>query len=248
MIIRIRISEPGDGKTMSIRNADIFHNAAADAKFRKDNWLQIKINNVEEDITVKIAKSLLIAGMALALLAGCGNNANNGNTGNTNTGTTNNGNTNTGNNTAGNGEADAMTTPSIVNQPDAFVNAVSEQGTWIIATLNDLTIDQEVTVAGTFHDKGAADGDIYRKIALYAQDENHNITASYTLTVPQLTVKSENLRIQGGTVKGDVLVDAPGFNLDKTATIDGNLYFTSDDVKSSAAIDGKVTGKNEVKQ
>lgn len=236
---------------MSIRNADTFLNAAADAKFRKEFRQQTKFNFVEEDTTVKIAKSLLVAGMALALLAGCGNNANNGNTGDTNTGntgTTNNGDANTGNNTAGNGGTDAMTTPSIVNQPDAFVNAVSEQGTWIIATLNDLTIDQEVTVAGTFHDKGAADGDIYRKIALYAQDEDHNITASYILTVPQLTVKSENLRIQGGTVKGDVLVDAPGFNLDKTATIDGNLYFSSDDVKNSAAIDGKVTGKNEVKQ
>lgn len=228
---------------MSIRNADIFLNAAADAKFRKDIWLQIKFNNVEEDITVKIAKSLLIAGMALALLAGCGNNANNGNTG-----TGNNDTANTGNNTAGNGETDVVTTPSIVNEPDAFVKAVSEQGTWIIATLNDLNIDEEVTVAGTFHDKGAADGDIYRKIALYAQDADHNITDSYTLTVPKLTVKSENLRIQGGTVKGDVFVDAAGFNLDATATIDGNLYFSSEDVKTSAKIDGKVTGANEVKQ
>ncbi|GIO36705.1 hypothetical protein J41TS12_15660 [Paenibacillus antibioticophila] len=198
---------------------------------------------------MNIAKSLLVGGMVIALLAGCGNNANNGNAGNPdtgNTGTTNNGNTNAGND--GNGNADAMTTPSIVNQPDAFVNAVSEQGTWIIATLNDLTIEQEVTVAGTFHDKGAADGDIYRKIALYAQDADHNITDSYTLNVPKLTVKSENLLIQGGTVKGDVYVEATGFHLDATATIDGNLYFSSDDVKSSAKMDGKVTGANEVKQ
>lgn len=234
---------------MSIRSADIFLNAAADGKFRKDIRLQTKFNIVEEETTVKIAKSLLVGGMVIALLAGCGNNANNGNTGNTNTGntgTTNNGNTNAGNN--GNGNADAMTTPSIVNQPDAFVNAVSEQGTWIIATLNDLAIEQEVTVAGTFHDKGAADGDVYRKIALYAQDADHNITDSYTLSVPKLTVKSENLLIQGGTVKGDVYVEAAGFHLDATATIDGNLYFSSDDVKNSAKIDGKVTGANEVKQ
>lgn len=197
---------------------------------------------------MKMVKSLLIAGLALALLAGCGNNGNNGNTGTGNNGAGNNGAANTGNNTAGNGEADVVTTPSIVNEPDAFVKAVSEQGTWIIATLNDLSIDQEVTVAGTFHDKGAAEGDIYRKMALYSQDADHNITASYTLTVPKLTVKSENLLIQGGTVKGDVYVEAKGFHLDATATIDGNLYFSSDDVQSSAKIDGKVTGANEVKQ
>lgn len=228
---------------MSIRSADIFLNGTANEKFRKDASAQTNINDVEEDTTVKIAKSLLIAGMVLALLAGCGNNANNGAAG-----TGNNGAGNTGENTAGSGESDVVTTPSIVNEPDAFVKAVSEQGTWIIATLNDLSIDQETTVAGTFHDKGAADGDIYRKIALYAQDADHNITDSYTLTVPKLTVKSENLLIQGGTVKGDVFVDAAGFHLDATATIDGNLYFSSEDVKTSAKIDGKVTGKNEVQK
>lgn len=198
---------------------------------------------------MKIAKSLLIAGMAVALLAGCGNNANDGNVDQGNNGTVNNGTNDPGNNTSGNGgNTDVVTTASIVNEPDGFVNAVSEQGTWIIATLNDLNIDQEVTVAGTFHDKGAADGDIYRKMALYAQDADHNITDSYTLTVPKLTVKSEHLLIQGGTVKGDVYVEAPSFHLDATATIDGNLYFSSEDVKSSAKIDGKVTGANEVKQ
>lgn len=144
--------------------------------------------------------------------------------------------------------ADALTTASIVNEPEAFKKAVSENGNWIVAILEDLTIDEEVLVAGEFHDKNDATKDVYRKLALYSQDENHNITASYTLTVPKLTVQSPNFKIQGGTVKGDVLVEAQGFTLDKTATIDGNLIYANEDVKSSAIIDGKVTGSTETNQ
>ncbi|CAM4293480.1 polymer-forming cytoskeletal protein [Paenibacillus phoenicis] len=180
---------------------------------------------------MKMVKGLVVAGLAAALLAGCGSNDGN---------------------SAANAnkpaeQTDATTSASIVNQADAFVNAVSEKGTWIIAILNDLTVDQDVVVAGEFHDKNDASKDIYRKIALYAQDEDHNVTASYTLTVPKLIVQSENLRIQGGTVKGDVYVEANGFNLYENATIDGNLYFANADVQASAKIDGKVTGATEVK-
>jgi len=140
---------------------------------------------------------------------------------------------------------DALTTASIVNEPEAFKKAVSEEGTWIVAILEDMAIDEEVLVAGEFHDKNDATKDVYRKLALYTQDEDHNITASFTLTVPKLIVQSPNFKIQGGTVKGDVLVEAQGFSLDKTATIDGNLIFANEDVKSSAIIDGKVTGSTE---
>ncbi|MBW4840892.1 MAG: polymer-forming cytoskeletal protein [Paenibacillaceae bacterium] len=180
---------------------------------------------------MKMVKGLVVAGITAALLAGCGSN--NGDT--------------TANTDKPAEQTDVTTTASIVNQADAFTNAVSEKGTWIVAILNDLTVDKDVVVAGEFHDKNDAAKDIYRKIALYTQDEDHNITASFTLTVPKLTVQSENLRIQGGTVKGDVYVEANGFNLDKTATIDGNLYFANADVQASAKIDGKVTGATEVK-
>ena len=145
------------------------------------------------------------------------------------------------------GGADVVTTASLVNDADAFVNAVSEEGTWIIATLGDVTVDQDVVVAGEFRDKDQADGDIYRKIGLYAQDEDRNITDVYTLTVPKLTVQSENLKIHGGIVKGNVVVEAKGFILDETATIEGNLYFANEDVKSASEVNGKVTGATEVK-
>lgn len=182
---------------------------------------------------MKMVKGLVVAGLAAVLLAGCGSN--DGAAG---------GNTGAGGNNAE--QTDATTTASIVNQADAFVSAVSEQGTWIIATLNDLTVDQDVVVAGQFHDKNDETKDIYRKIALYTQDADHNIIDSFTLTIPKLTVQSENLKIQGGTVKGDVYVEANGFSLDKTATIDGNLYFANADVQGTAVVEGTVTGATEV--
>lgn len=142
-------------------------------------------------------------------------------------------------------EEDVVTTASLVDQPDAFVNAVSEDGTWIIATLDDIAIDEDVVVAGEFYDKDDESSDIYRKIAPYTQDEDHNITDSFTITVPSMTVQSENLNFQGGTLEGDVIVEANGFMLDETATIDGNLQFANEEAESSATIDGEVTGEIE---
>ncbi|MEK5180507.1 polymer-forming cytoskeletal protein [Paenibacillus odorifer] len=183
---------------------------------------------------MKLFKMMLVAGVSVAVLSGCGANNNNA--------------TNSAATTApATEQTDAVTTASIVNQADAFTKAVSKDGNWIIAILNDVTIAQDVVVEGEFHDKGAADGDIYRKIALYSQDADHKVTANYTLTVPKLTVQSENLRVQGGTIKGDVYVEANGFNLHETSTIDGNLYFANEDVKATAGIEGKVTGATEVK-
>lgn len=106
---------------------------------------------------------------------------------------------------------------------DALVKAASAEGNWIFAILNDVTMDKELVVAGEFHDKGDAAKPIYRKFALYAQDKDHNVTARYTLTVPKMTVQSENFKMQAGTVKGDVYVEANGFTLTEDATIDGNV-------------------------
>ena len=42
---------------------------------------------------------------------------------------------------------------------------------WIVAILEDLTVDKEIVVAGEFHDKDDPSKDIYRKFAPYTQDE-----------------------------------------------------------------------------
>lgn len=182
---------------------------------------------------MKFVKGFIALGIAAAVLAGCGSNNNNS----ANAGKE---------STPASAATDATTTASIVNQQDPLISALSDKGNWIVAILNDMTVDKEIVVSGEFHDKGDSANAIYRKLALYTQDDDHNITASFTLTVPKMTVQSENFKIQGGTVKGDVYVEANGFNLDKTATIDGNLIFKSDDLKSSAVLDGKITGNTSV--
>src|SRR5690625_1334683 len=112
-------------------------------------------------------KFMLISMLAMTLLfTACGNNNNEDNEAN------------------GNDNADVVTSASLVNDAEGFMNGVSDKGTWIVSILNDVTIDEDVVVAGTFHDKDDANSDIYRKIALYAQDDDRNVTAEYTRTVP----------------------------------------------------------------
>ena len=147
---------------------------------------------------------------------------------------------------------DAVTTASIVDDEAAFLNAISSNGTWIIATLNDLTIDQDLLLEGEFKNgkKDDAGNDIIqRKVALYSQDENRNITARYTLTAPKMTITSPMASIQHGTFKGDLYVSVANFKLIDT-TVEGNVYFTSQEAQDTFTMDeeSKITGTKELKQ
>lgn len=149
-------------------------------------------------------------------------------------------------------KTDATTTASIVDNADAFEKAIGKDGTWIIATLNDLTIDKELVLDGEFKNgKKNDDGTdaIQRKIALYTQDDKRNVTARFTLTAPKLTVKSPKARIQSGTFKGDLYVETTDFEL-VDAKVEGNVYFASEEAKAGFKMDEKssVTGKQEVKK
>lgn len=143
--------------------------------------------------------------------------------------------------------ADIVTTASIVAEEEAFREAISADGTWIIATLTDLNFEEEIVVEGTFYDGGNSENDVYRKIAAYAQDDDFNVTDRYTITAPQMIVKSSNTRFQAGTFVGDIVVEANGFTL-YNATLKGNLYFASEEYQQSAEIteDSEVTGEMEV--
>lgn len=179
----------------------------------------------------------------LVLTVGCGNSANNNTTPVTTEApvtTTTPGNANNTNNTT-----DAVTSASVVDNEEAFKKAISAEGTWIAATLKDLTFTEDLVVDGQFTNKDEP----ARKIALYTQDAEHNITNSFTLTAPKITIKSENARIQGGTFVGDVYVEANGFSV-VNATIEGNVYFAKDEYQSTfnSSDQGKVTGVTEVKK
>lgn len=145
---------------------------------------------------------------------------------------------------------DVMTTASIVDSNSAFEEAISNNGTWIICTLKDLTFDKELVLDGEFKNGKKDDNGkdiIQRKIALYTQDENRNVTGRFNLTAPKLTINSPNARIQSGTFIGDVYVSAENFQL-VDAKIEGNIYFMTEDAKSSFTMDetSKVTGTQEM--
>jgi hypothetical protein len=145
-----------------------------------------------------------------------------------------------------------VTTASIVNTESAFLKAISSTGTWIIATTQDLSINKDLVVEGEYKNgkKDASGKDILqRKIGLYTQDENRKVTARFTLTAPKMTFKSPMGSIEHGTFKGDLYISAINFQL-KDATVDGNVYFTTDEAKSTFKMDApsKVTGKQELKK
>jgi PBP1b-binding outer membrane lipoprotein LpoB len=147
---------------------------------------------------------------------------------------------------------DVVTTASIVDNSAAFEKAISKEGTWIIAIVKDLAVDKDIVLDGDFlngkkDDKGI---DItQRKVALYSQDADRNITARYTLTAPKLTVNSLNASIQHGTFKGDVYVVGKNFQLIDT-TVEGNIYFMNEEAKSTFTADDKssITGVQELKK
>lgn len=146
---------------------------------------------------------------------------------------------------------DAVTTPSIVSKEEDFDKAITKEGTWIIALLNDLTIDHDIALEGDFKNgkKDEQGNETYqRKLALYAQDANKNVTARYTLTAPRLAINSLNARIQSGTFKGDLYVASKNFEL-VDAKVDGNIYFVNEEAQSTFKMDEKssVTGKKELK-
>ncbi|MBR0599016.1 hypothetical protein [Sinanaerobacter chloroacetimidivorans] len=147
---------------------------------------------------------------------------------------------------------DAVTTASVVDNEADFKAAISSQGTWIICTLKDLTFDEDLVLEGNFINgkKDDAGNDIVqRKIGLYTQDENRNVTARFTLTAPKLTINSPEASIQHGTFKGDLYVVEKNFQL-VDAVVDGNIYFASEEAKSTFTMDDKssVTGTQELEQ
>lgn len=140
-------------------------------------------------------------------------------------------------------EPDAVTTASIVNDASSFLKALSQDGTWIVAVLQDMTLETEIVVDGQFTQNDKA----YRKLAFYAQDADRKITERYTVTAPRMTVRSENTRIQSGTFSGDVYVEVNGFHL-VDGKVDGNIYFLTQEYLDSFTMDGtsSVTGVTEL--
>jgi len=141
---------------------------------------------------------------------------------------------------------------TIVSTSAAFEKAIGSNGTWVIAITKDLTFDRKLVVDGAYSSgkKDASGKDIIgRKIDLYRQDKDKNITARLSLTAPKLTINSPQTNIEHGTFKGNIYVSASNFQLIDTK-VEGNVYFTTDKAKSTFKMDtkSKVTGKQELKK
>lgn len=137
--------------------------------------------------------------------------------------------------TTASSSAEVTTSASVSADATVLTKALSADGNWIVAATADVTFPSDVTVAGEFHDKGEATGDIYRKLALYTQDADRKVTGEFTITVPTLTVESENLNIVHGVVKGNIVVKANGFVLDG-AKVEGNVTFEKAEYQTSAKL------------
>ena len=197
---------------------------------------------------MKVRSILMIIVLLVSLLTACGQTAQNG----TQTTATTPAQPTTTAATQAATTPDAVTSASIVDNAAAFEKAISSTGTWIIAITKDVTVDKDISLDGEFKNgkKDDAGKDIIqRKVALYAQDENRKITARYTLTAPKFTITSPMASIQHGTFKGDLYVSVKDFNL-VDATVDGNVYFTTDEAQSTFKMDAtsKVTGVKELKK
>ncbi|MFO8065907.1 MAG: hypothetical protein R6V29_14910 [Spirochaetia bacterium] len=144
--------------------------------------------------------------------------------------------------------ADATTRPTeMTASSDNLQEALGPDGSWIILFEDDLTVGEEVVVSGEVYEEEGAE-EPRRKLALYAQDSDRNVTDRYTLTTPRMVVQHMNTRIQSGTVSGNVYVEAEGFELVNGATINGNLYFADEELRDSANIDdsSEVIGSTEI--
>lgn len=191
-------------------------------------------------------KSLVLAlFLGVALLVGCGNNGTTNDTTNKGATTEEKENTNTNNPV----DADVVSSASLASDEETLKKALKDS--WIVLLKNDITTSKDLVVEGDFTKPDKNDSSKMvpagRTIALYENDDN-NTTKSYTLTTPKITVKSKDTKIEGGTIIGDVYVEAEGFELEN-AKIEGNVYFSKQEYKDSFEMDDKstVTGVQEVK-
>jgi len=164
-------------------------------------------------------------------------------------------------------ESSDVTSGATVNVTDSFedlqaaLSADGDKASWIAAASGDIDASgKTLTVDGHFQDPHGTNP--ARKLALYTQNADHQVTATFTLTVDKLIVNSPGFYISDGTVKGDVEVNADGFHFqagkkeDGTAvvpSIDGNLTFSTqeqlDEFNARPAEEkGNVTGTVSVKE
>ncbi|RAK04209.1 hypothetical protein C8C77_104162 [Halanaerobium saccharolyticum] len=130
---------------------------------------------------------------------------------------------------------DTVSSASQVVDEDSLMTAVEDS--WILIIQQDLSVDEEIVLEGEYTNRGEVD----RKLALYDQDDDHNVTDRYTLEAPSITVASPKTRFKAGTFVGDVYVESENFKLTTGFTVEGNVYFENEAAKETFTIEGGAT-------
>lgn len=148
--------------------------------------------------------------------------------------------------TTANTKVDTVTSATVTDNSAVFIKDASKNGIRVFCISKDMTLPKTLVIAGVFKDTKQNKND--RSMALFAADKNNKVT-NFTLTVPSIIDSTPNLNVEGGTIKGDVYVNAAGFNLIKGAKVDGNIYFMNSSYKKAFKLDAasSVTGKILVK-
>ncbi|WFA09331.1 hypothetical protein [Tissierella sp. Yu-01] len=145
--------------------------------------------------------------------------------------------------------SDAVSSASVVSDEESFEKGISEDGTFIVLTTKDLTFENDLVVDGTFTKEDKEGNKVITRSLAFAQNDADGNMERYSVTVPNIVINSENTLLEYGTIKGDVYVQAPGFNT-KDATIEGNLYFATQELMDAFSIDEltNITGETAVKE
>lgn len=140
-------------------------------------------------------------------------------------------------------QVDAVTNASLVDNVADLEKGIGSEGTWILSLSRDLAVNKALVMDGDFENTKTPPA-VARKLALYSQDADHNITRNFTLMAQRITVKSPNARIQGGIFDGNVYAEGENFQLVKT-TVVGNVYVSTPNFKMTASkIDGNLVFMN----
>lgn len=142
-------------------------------------------------------------------------------------------------------ETDAVASASVVSDEAGFLKGISPEGTFIVFTTKDLSFTEDLIVSGTFT-KADKEG---KEVPVRSLAFTQTGAEKYTVTAPNMVIQSENTLMEYGIFKGDVYIQAPGFTT-KEATIDGNLYFATQELMDAFAIDEKtiISGETAVKE
>ncbi|MFL0267057.1 hypothetical protein [Candidatus Clostridium radicumherbarum] len=146
-------------------------------------------------------------------------------------------------------KTDTVTGASMATDEASFEQKIGKSGVVVVLTNKDLTFTKDITVDGTFTKKDKTGKEVVaRSLGLATETADKKVDKRFTVAAPKIVINSENTLLEFGTLKGDVYVQAKGFTT-KDATIDGNLYFATEELKNAFKADAttKITGKVEVK-